>query len=91
MFLSCADCSVCLAGAKKARKAPANGLTEFSVTIQRDGADIDTERLGPIISEWLDSNCKRGFFDVERGHSMGYLHFQGVVKMYGTVQVCTTA
>jgi hypothetical protein len=65
-------------------KKPVGTAREFSVTIQRDGQDLDTDRCKPLVGEWAEEYCEAAFFGVERGGTCGNLHLQGVIRLKTT-------
>ena len=67
------------------RGTPARLLPfEFSVTIVMEGEDLDVDRVGPLIREYLDSNATQAFLTSERGEIEKHLHLQGVVVITTT-------
>jgi hypothetical protein len=53
---------------------------EYSIVIQRNGGDLDVERVRPLLQDWADEHCTSAIFSTERGEKDNHLHFQGVIR-----------
>ena len=65
--------------AKEAERISRLVTKEYSVTIQVDGRDLDVDVLWPKLLLFLETECVRGKFSVERGGLLFHLHIQGVI------------
>ena len=53
---------------------------DFSITIQRDGEDLDVQTILGLLQPWCNETCEQAFFAVERGGRDQHLHLQGVIR-----------
>ena len=66
--------------ARKAKAAATARYHDYSITIQKLGADLDVEAIWLHLQRFLDVECISGVFSVERGSSCGHLHIQGCIR-----------
>lgn len=58
----------------------AGAAHEYSITIQKGGADIDVARIQLLLDDWVIDNTTNAIFSTERGEKDGFLHLQGVIR-----------
>lgn len=62
---------------------------EFSVTVQRDGGDLNVDHCMTPLRDWLCEKCSRAYVGVERGGALGYLHLQCVIHTIAPMAAAT--
>ena len=56
-------------------------MFEASITIQKDGADLNLQLIIPELVTWMEGKCDKAYFAAEKGNRESLLHLQGVVRI----------